>query len=214
MAVGEPGEQGNRPFQKTNRGKSVKIYTKTGDRGRTGLFSGERVGKADARVEAYGAVDELNSVLGVLAASLAGDFTAEVAGVERIQSDLFRIGGWFATTPDTTAFDDLPGLDPEAMGWMEAEIDRMGSELPPLRGFVLPGGHPTAAWAHLARTVCRRAERQGVAFLEGVEPGLAEESFSLAMTYLNRLSDYLFMLARYLNHISGMGDKLWEPEAK
>jgi len=189
----------------------LKIYTKTGDRGRTGLFGGERVGKADARVEAYGTVDELNSVLGLLATTLEGESGGAAAGIERIQADLFRIGAWFATTPDTQAFDDLPGLGREAVGWMEEEIDRMESELPPLRGFILPGGNTAAAWAHLARTVCRRAERQGVALLEGVGPGKAEDAFSLAMVYLNRLSDYLFVLARYLNHLAGLGDKQWEP---
>jgi len=191
----------------------VKIYTKTGDRGRTGLFSGERVSKADTRVSAYGTVDELNSVLGVLAACVAGDFGGAAGAIRRIQSDLFRLGAWFATSPGTPAFEDLPGLDPEAVTWMETEIDRMESELPPLRGFILPGGHPAAAWAHLARTVCRRAERRGVAFLEAAPSAEADETLASAIVYLNRLSDYLFVLARHLNRLAGRKDERWDPGA-
>jgi cob(I)alamin adenosyltransferase len=191
----------------------MKIYTKTGDRGRTGLFSGERVSKADARVEAYGTVDELNSVLGMLAAVLAGEFGDASARIEEIQSDLFRIGGWFATTPGARAFEDLPGLDPAAVERIEAEIDRMEKGLPPLRGFILPGGHPAAAWAHLARTLCRRAERRGISLLDSMGPHEAKEPFGLAMIYLNRLSDFLFVFARHVNRQAGTGDKIWDSGA-
>jgi len=192
----------------------VKIYTRTGDGGRTGLFSGERVGKDDARVDAYGTVDELNAVLGMLAAAVEREPGGAAEGVERVQSDLFRIGAWFATTPGTDSFDDLPGLDPGAVEWMEAEIDRMESALRPLRGFILPGGHPAAACAHLARTVCRRAERQGVALVRDREGQALREVLTPALVYLNRLSDYLFVLARFLNHRAGQGDKLWDPGAQ
>ena len=188
----------------------MKIYTRTGDRGRTGLFSGERVSKADLRVSAYGTVDELNSVLGVLAASLGRESARTAEGVRRVQSDLFRLGAWFATSPDTPAFEELPALDPGAVAWMEAEIDRMESALPPLRGFILPGGHPAAAWAHLARAVCRRAERRGVAFVQDLQSAEAETTLTRAIVYLNRLSDYLFVLARDLNRLAGLEDEPWE----
>lgn len=189
----------------------MKIYTKTGDRGRTGLFSGERVSKADLRVSAYGTVDELNSLLGVLAASAAGELGRAVAGVRRIQSDLFRVGARLATSPGTPAFEDLPAFDTGAVAWMESEIDRMESELSPLRGFILPGGHPAAAWAHLARAVSRRAERRTVALLKSAPSAEAEETLAPAVVYLNRLSDYLFVLARTLNRLAGREDEPWEP---
>lgn len=189
----------------------MKIYTRTGDRGRTSLFSGERVSKASCRVEAYGDVDELNSVLGALAASLAGDDARLLQAVERIQRDLFCIGGRLATTPDSAAFEDLPELEEAAVKRLEAEIDRMEEALPPLRGFILPGGHPSACWAHVARTVCRRAERHVVAVLEPTEPGSDGAAPARLGIYLNRLSDYLFVLARYCNHRQGVADILWEP---
>jgi cob(I)alamin adenosyltransferase len=189
----------------------VKIYTKTGDRGKTSLFSGERVSKANSRVEAYGDVDELNSVLGALAASLAGDDAQPRRAVEEVQRDLFCVGGRLATTPDSPAFEDLPELEEAAVKRLEAEIDRMEEALPPLRGFILPGGHPSACWAHVARTVCRRAERHVVAMLEATEPGSEGTGPTRLGIYLNRLSDYLFMLARYCNHRQGVADILWEP---
>ena len=189
----------------------MKIYTRTGDRGRTGLFSGERVSKADLRVSAYGTVDELNSVLGMLAAAVAGEFGHSAAGIRRIQSDLFRLGALFATSPGTPAFDELPALDPGSLAWMEAEIDRMQAVLPPLQGFILPGGHPAAALAHLARAVCRRTERRCVALVQAAQSAEAEAPFAPAIVYLNRLSDHLFVLARHLNHLAGLGDEPWEP---
>jgi len=189
----------------------VKLYTKTGDRGRTGLFSGERVSKADRRVSAYGAVDELNSILGMLAASLPEAAGSVAERIERIQSDLFCIGAWFATTPESPVFRDLPGLAPDAVAWLESEIDDMEKGLPPLRGFILPGGTRAAGWAHLARAVCRRAERDGVAFLEASGGGPGNERLSCALVYLNRLSDYLFVLARHLNRLEDRGDRLWTP---
>ena len=189
----------------------MKIYTKTGDKGKTSLFSGERVSKAASRVEAYGDVDELNSVLGALASSLAEDNLEACKAVEQVQRELFCVGGRLATTPDSPAFEDLPELDEGATKRLEAEIDRMEKTLPPLKGFVLPGGHPSASWAHVARTVCRRAERHVVAMLEATEMGPEGERLALMRTYLNRLSDYLFVLARYLNHLRGLTDKHWEP---
>jgi cob(I)alamin adenosyltransferase len=188
-----------------------KIYTKSGDKGRTSLFSGERVSKAASRVDAYGDVDELNSVLGALAASLSGDAPQGGRTVEQIQRDLFCVGGRLATTPGSPALEDLPDLDDEAVKRLEAEIDGMEKTLPPLSGFILPGGHPSACWAHVARTVCRRAERRLVAVLETTESGLEGAGPARMGTYLNRLSDYLFVLARYCNHINGVADTAWEP---
>ena len=189
----------------------MKIYTKTGDKGKTSLFSGERVSKAASRVEAYGDVDELNSVLGALASSLSEDNPEVCKAVEQVQRELFCVGGRLATTPDSPAFEDLPDLDEGATKRLETEIDRMEKTLPPLKGFILPGGHPSASWTHVARTVCRRAERHVVAMLEATEMGPEGERLALMRTYLNRLSDYLFVLARYLNHLHGLTDKHWEP---
>lgn len=189
----------------------MKIYTKTGDKGKTSLFSGERVSKANRRVEAYGEVDELNSVLGALAASLSKDPSGVGQAVEQVQRDLFCVGGRLATTPDSPAFEDLPDLDDGAVKRLETEIDEMQKALPPLRGFILPGGHPSACWAHVARTVCRRAERQLVAMLESTDVGQQRAELARLGTYLNRLSDYLFVLARHCNHLHGIADTLWEP---
>jgi cob(I)alamin adenosyltransferase len=191
-------------------GGAMKIYTKTGDKGKTSLFSGERVSKAASRVEAYGEVDELNSVLGALAASVAGDNAKVGRAVEQVQRDLFCVGGKLATTPDSPAFEDLPDLAEGAVKRLEAEIDDMEKALPPLRGFILPGGHPSACWAHVARTVCRRAERRLVAMLEAREVGPEGDGLARMGAYLNRLSDHLFVLARYCNHVNGVADTLWE----
>jgi cob(I)alamin adenosyltransferase len=193
------------------RGITMKIYTKTGDKGKTSLFSGERVSKANARVEAYGDVDELNSVLGALAARLSEDNPEACKAVEQVQRDLFCVGGRLATTPDSSAFEDLPELDEGATKRLETEIDRMEKTLPRLTSFILPGGHPTACWTHVARTVCRRAERHVVAMVETTEAGPEGDRLARMGTYLNRLSDYLFVLARYSNHLHGLTDTLWEP---
>ena len=189
----------------------MKIYTKTGDKGKTSLFSGERVTKADSRVNAYGDVDELYSVLGALAAALAGDAPEVCRAVEQVQRDLFCVGGRLATTPGSPHFEDLPELGQGATRRLEDEIDRMEKTLPPLKGFILPGGHPSACWAHVARTVCRRAERHVVALLETAGAGPEGDSLAVLETYLNRLSDYLFVLARHCNRIHGLTDTLWEP---
>ncbi len=189
----------------------MKIYTKTGDKGKTSLFSGERVSKANTRVEAYGDVDELNSVLGALAASLSGDNPQVARAMEQVQRDLFYVGGRLATAPESPAFEDLPDLDEGAVKRLENEIGEMEKSLPPLRGFILPGGHSSACWAHVARTVCRRAERRLVAMLETTEVGPEGPGLARLGTYLNRLSDYLFVLARYCNHLYGFADTPWEP---
>ena len=181
----------------------MKIYTKTGDQGDTGLFGGGRVPKDDPRVKAYGDVDELNSTIGVARAALPG--AAFDPLLEQIQRDLFAIGGHLATPdPDKVrAALAKAELGDDRVSAMEAAIDAADTELPPLRAFVLPGGTPGAAALHVARTVCRRAERSVV--------GLARDAEvpNLFIVYLNRLSDLLFTLARLANHREGRHDVTW-----
>jgi cob(I)alamin adenosyltransferase len=182
----------------------MKIYTRTGDRGETHLLGGERVSKSNDRIEAYGDVDELNSVLGALETHLPEGSTALSAEIRRVQSDLLRVGARLATTsdsPSASALEDVAGKETKRL---EEAIDRMTAGLPEIKGFILPGGHPSSAWAHVARTVCRRAERRVVhlATAGGTRP-VATEYYD-PLGYLNRLSDYLFTLARYCNHLAGI----------
>jgi len=181
----------------------VKIYTKTGDQGSTGLFGGGRVSKHHPRVTAYGEVDELNSTIGWVRA--VDPTHAWEDALERIQRDLFSIGGQLASPEPAKVEAALTkaALDPSRVAELEAMIDSAAAELPPLTAFVLPGGSPKAAALHVARTVCRRAERAVVALAEAerVAPGFLE--------YLNRLSDLLFMLARLANHWDGRTDVTW-----
>jgi len=172
------------------------IYTKFGDRGQTSLLGGSVVAKDDPRVEAYGSVDELNAVLGVVIAS--GDGSGLTASLSRIQKDLFVIGA------------ELSGgkkhLSPARIGDLEKEIDALWNELPPLKHFVVPGGDKTAALLHLARTVCRRAERQ-VVLLSNKEKKRVNPDIII---YLNRLSDLLFTQARYVNYRKKKEETIWK----
>jgi len=181
-----------------------RIYTRTGDGGKTRLATGEPVPKTHPRVEAYGAVDELNAQLGVARTHL-GEARALDAMFERVQNDLFDLGADLAT-PERPR-EDLRILESQ-VARLEAEIDALNGELEPLTSFVLPGGSPAAAALHVARTVCRRAERAsvGLADTEGESVGAA------ALKYLNRLSDLLFVAARYANG-KGKDDVLWRPGA-
>jgi cob(I)alamin adenosyltransferase len=188
----------------------MKIYTGSGDRGKTSLFSGERVSKDNDRIEAYGDLDELNAVLGALCAGLPETPPDRRAELQAIQSDLFRIGAWLATTPGAPEAQSLPPLDPARSVWLEGAIDRMEEDLPPLMAFILPGGHPSAAWAHVARTVCRRVERRVVRLAGGLPSEEAEAPLGRAMIYLNRLSDYLFVFARHCNRRQGIADTPWK----
>ncbi len=177
-----------------------RIYTKTGDQGETALGDGSRVAKDHPRVAAYGSVDELNAVLGLLLTQLTNpDLVTLLRG---IQNDLFDVGADLCrpTAPNETAL----RVQPEQATRLEQAIDRANERLQPLRSFVLPGGSPAAAWCHLARTVCRRAEREVVtlARTEAVNPQV--------VVYLNRLSDLLFVLARVCND-DGKSDVLWVP---
>lgn len=181
----------------------MKIYTKTGDAGSTGLFGGGRVPKDDDRVEAYGDVDELNAVIGVARAVEPMPRIDEV--LVPIQRDLFAIGALLAT-PDLEKMAqhlEKARIDDARIRDLERAIDDAESELEPLRSFILPGGSPKAASLHVARTVCRRAERHVVHLQHGVELP------PLAIIYLNRLSDLLFTLARLANRRAGAGEVTW-----
>ena len=183
----------------------MKIYTKTGDDGDTGLFGGARVSKASPRVEAYGTVDELNAVLGVARAAGAWRELDELLG--SIQSDLFTLGAELATVPGKEASLGIPLLDDRDVARLEVAIDQSEATLPPLKNFVLPAGTPTAAALHLARTVCRRAERALVGLPQ------ADGARSELKVYLNRLSDLLFSLARQVNQRAGVEDVPWSRRA-
>ena len=189
----------------------MKIYTQTGDRGKTSLFSGERIFKDHVRVRAYGEVDELNAVIGSLAASLRPEEVQVVDELKRIQSRLFQVGAWLATTPGTEAQSQLTPITKEDTSGLETRIDAMESNLPDLRAFVLPGGHPSAAWAHIARAVCRRVERTVVELAGQQSPSESPENLlAPIMAFLNRLSDYLFVLARFLNQQNGVAEVVWQ----
>ena len=187
-----------------------KIYTGGGDGGTTGLFSGERVSKSHLRVHAYGELDELNSLLGVLVAKVPGDEVALTRDIREIQGQLMDLSAHLAATPGSRAETRLESLSETRIKALEERIDQMEARLPALKGFILPGGHLSASLAHFARTVCRRVERGIVALAEGVDEGESPSVSPHALAYLNRLSDYLFVLARHLNHLQGADDVLWK----
>jgi cob(I)alamin adenosyltransferase len=179
----------------------TKIYTRTGDTGETGLFDGTRVSKADPRVAAYGGVDEVNALIGLARASQPG---AAIDGVlEALQRDLFALGSALADPGHRIAARVTKAAISDAdVARLEATIDRLERDLPQLRRFILPGGSPAGAILHLARTVCRRAERQVV--------GLGDEAVAPdVLRYLNRLSDLLFVMARAVNHEAGVPETEW-----
>jgi cob(I)alamin adenosyltransferase len=184
----------------------MKIYTKTGDDGKTGLFGGARVDKDDDRVEAYGTVDETNALLGIARAA-AG--SSEIASwLEQIQSELFALGAELASVEDRVASLGMPRIGLSHIEHLEGLMDQMDARLEPLKNFVLPGGTPAAAALHHARTVARRAERR-VLRLSKQHPVSRE-----LLVYLNRLSDFLFMLARYENSGAKAPDIVWQPRAR
>jgi cob(I)alamin adenosyltransferase len=179
----------------------MKIYTKTGDRGDTGLFGGARVSKASARVAAYGDVDELNSILGVVCAHTTD--AARVDRIRRVQSELFALGAELAKNPDKDVDLGVPLIDERDILTLEQWIDELDRDLPALKTFILPGGSAAAAFLHVARTTCRRAERAVVALAQ------TEAVRGELIRYLNRLSDLLFTLARAANHGAGIADVPW-----
>ena len=188
---------------------SSKVYTRTGDQGKTCLIGGTRVSKAHMRLEANGAIDELNSVIGVVIAC------SESPGLrpflERVQSDLFDIGSHISCE-STEMRAKLPLIHEEHVTELETKMDTLSESLPELKNFILPGGVVAAAHAHVARTVCRRAERLCVALSESLTDGQAVEP--LIIRYLNRLSDFLFVLARALNWDAKVDEVLWAPRKK
>ena len=177
----------------------MKVYTRTGDEGETSLIGGRRVRKTDPRIEAYGTVDELNAVIG-LARAVGGDNSRDTE-LHDIQQDLFTIGAQLASID---ASEELPGPSAERVSAIEKSIDQMDMRLSPLRNFILPGGSPFSAHLHVARTVCRRAERLVIA--------LQSEGLASTVIYLNRLSDYLFVAARFANLRAKVDDVFWKPE--
>ena len=185
-----------------------RIYTRTGDDGTTSLGSGARRKKYDLRVDAYGTVDEANAVIGLVRLHTAGDAALDGAldkALGRIQNDLFDVEADLCLAEKGPGGARLTVTDAQ-VAWLEAEIDRLNVELEPLKSFILPGGSPASAYLHLARTVCRRAERIMVELKDAPGEGVSEPS----LKYVNRLSDYLFVAGRYANE-KGARDVLWAP---
>jgi len=190
-----------RPLRLYFAAMATKIYTKTGDDGTTGLFGGERVAKDSLRIEAYGTVDELNAVLGTaLACAMPEELREELLA---ISADLFTLGADLATPLEPPSQYHIPRIVREHIDELERSIDRHDELLAPLKVFILPGGSPAAAALHHARTVCRRAERHVVALAK------AEDVGPFAVKYVNRLSDYLFTVARTANRMLGIADVPW-----
>ncbi|HNU43467.1 MAG TPA: cob(I)yrinic acid a,c-diamide adenosyltransferase [Cyclobacteriaceae bacterium] len=180
----------------------MKIYTKTGDQGSTSLFGGKRVLKSDLRIDTYGTIDELNSWMGVLRDQPVNQNRSAV--LIEIQDRLFTIGSILATAPGNTKV-KIPALAETDIQFLEKEIDSMDAALPPMKFFVLPGGHPAVSFGHVTRTVCRRAERLVIALNQ------TDSINELVIKYLNRLSDYLFMLCRIMTHELNAPETPWKP---
>jgi cob(I)alamin adenosyltransferase len=179
----------------------MKIYTRTGDQGTTALFGGKRVSKAELRIDAYGTVDELNAWIGMVRDQEVNAKRQEI--FIQIQNDLFVIGSLLATEPGNEQV-RIPTLSEEEIVFLEKQIDGLDAELPPLKFFVLPGGHRSISTCHVARTVCRRAERLVVALHQN------EPVNAVVIRYLNRLSDYLFVLSRKVAHDLGVEETPWK----
>lgn len=195
---------------------AFKIYTRTGDKGSTALIGGTKVPKSHIRIESYGTVDELNSYLGLLSDHLTAasgvinhpvfPLSASVQTLREIQDRLFTIGASLACDPDKESKMKIPDLKEEDVRALEEDIDRMNEVLPEMKSFILPGGHVAVSTAHIARCVCRRAERICVQMQEDgqfIDP--------LVLKYINRLSDHLFMLARYAGHLLNIAELPWKP---
>ena len=180
----------------------MKIYTKTGDKGTTSLIGGTRLSKAHVRIDAYGTVDELNSYIGLLGDQPVNEKRKEL--LKEIQDRLFTMGSHLASESDKSKR-ILPDLVENDILLLEKEMDIIDVQVPPLRAFVLPGGHESVSFGHVARTVCRRAERAVIHLQQG------EEVEEIVIRYLNRLSDYLFMLCRIMTHELGIEEVTWKP---
>jgi cob(I)alamin adenosyltransferase len=182
----------------------MKIYTKAGDLGSTSLIGGTRVPKSHIRIESYGTVDELNSFIGLLS-DLVTDADIKTV-LKEVQDRLFTVGSSLACDPDKEPSLKIPDLKEQDIDYLESLMDKMNEVLEPMKSFILPGGHQAISTAHIARCVCRRAERWCVNLQEEdlfVEP--------MVIKYLNRLSDYLFVLSRYIGHLHGVPDSPWKP---
>ncbi|WP_420583196.1 cob(I)yrinic acid a,c-diamide adenosyltransferase [Reichenbachiella sp.] len=180
----------------------MKVYTKTGDKGTTGLLGGTRVSKADLRIDSYGTIDELNSHMGMVRDQEVNE--PIVNELIQIQNTLFVIGSHLASDPKKSKV-VIPDITNESIKMLETAIDRMDGELPEMRNFVLPGGHVSVSAGHIARCVCRRAERLAIALSE------TEEVHANITTYLNRLSDYLFVLCRWMTKELKAEEVPWKP---
>lgn len=189
--------------------KKSRVYTRTGDKGDTGLVSGTRIPKSDPRIDLYGELDDFNSRLGYATSLIETDrrFSKCVDCLHHIQSAVFDLGSNLACEPDKRAEYKLPQIPASFISEIEGEIDRMESELSELRNFILPGGTPAAAAFHLARTGARNMERKLVSFEKTTGEDLPDQS----LIFLNRASDYLFVLARYVNKIQGGTERNWIP---
>jgi cob(I)alamin adenosyltransferase len=190
-----------------------KIYTKAGDKGDTALVGGQRVPKDSARIEAYGTVDELNAVIGLVRRANLDEKGPDAARAEidrilsRVQNELFNLGSLLATLPGDLS-PKQPRIEERHIVKLEEEIDRMNEHLPALRSFTLPGGGQVSSWLHLARTVCRRAERR-IVTLAAVEPA----TDPMVVKYVNRLSDHLYVMGRWNVRERGETEPLWTPES-
>ena len=183
---------------------ALKIYTKTGDLGKTSLIGGTKVSKNNIRIETYGTIDELNSYIGLVSDQTKDDHSKNI--LKEIQDRLFTIGSSLACDPDRETKMKIPDLKESDVEFLEKEIDKMNDQLPEMKHFILPGGHIAVSITHIARCVCRRAERWCVNMQEEylfIEP--------LIIKYLNRLSDYLFVLARYTGHLLQIAEIAWKP---
>jgi cob(I)alamin adenosyltransferase len=191
------------PIAKSKIIMATKIYTKTGDTGKTALIGGTKVPKSDIRIDSYGTVDELNSFIGLVNDHLSNNAVKTI--LKEIQDRLFTIGSSLACDPEKEPLMKIPDLKEEDVLLLENEMDKMNDVLPPMKNFILPGGHVAVSTAHIARCVCRRAERLCVQIKETgsfIDP--------LVIKYLNRLSDYLFVLARYIGHLLQVEEIAWK----
>jgi cob(I)alamin adenosyltransferase len=183
-------------------GLIMKIYTKTGDKGTTSLIGGTRLSKASLQIETYGTIDELNAYIGLVRDQPINEPRRDI--LKEIQDRLFTIGSILASEPEQTK-KTIPDLYDQDVKILEIEMDKIDSIVPPLRAFVLPGGHQSVSFCHVARTVCRRAERLIIALADQQPVDL------MVIKYLNRLSDYLFMLSRLMTHELGSEEVAWKP---
>ena len=190
-------------FYFKTRKMASKIYTKTGDAGKTSLIGGTKVSKSHLRIETYGTTDELNSYIGLVSDLVTDDHSKVI--LKEIQDRLFTIGSSLACDPHKEPLMKIPDLKEADVELLEREMDKMNESLPAMKFFILPGGHPAVSTTHVARCVCRRCERICVGMKEQSEP--VED---IILVYLNRLSDYLFMLSRYILHINHGEETLWK----